>query len=288
MTSDELTLLAGIPLFAFMDQEEIKGIFGIMASATYAPGQVIMQEGELGEDFYILVQGTVQTIIRDVDGNELMVDEIGPGGFFGELSMLTGAPRAAEVKAVDAVHTLALDRDEFYTFLMQHPHAAIDVLKVLGMRLHRTDRMLRRSVSRNVNTIDEARMTFGQRIADTVAAFMGSWRFIIMQSTLLIIWIILNVSAWVNHWDPYPFILLNLALSFQAAYSAPFIMMSQNRQSAKDRISAEIDHEVNRKAELEVGLLLSRVDNLQEMMITHLGLTKAIEPEHDKRVPSSE
>src|SRR6476620_11762983 len=112
-------------------------------------------------------------------------------------------------------------------------------------------------------------LTSGQRIADTVAAVMGSWTFIICQSIILFVWIVLNITAYVERWDPYPFILLNLALSFQAAYAAPFIMMSQNRQSAKDRLAAEIDHQVNSKAEIEVGLLLRRLDAMEQTMHQH-------------------
>jgi uncharacterized membrane protein len=121
-------------------------------------------------------------------------------------------------------------------------------------------------VSRNVNVLDDAQMSLGERIADQAAARIGSWRFIIVQSTLLTLWIILNAAAWINHWDPYPFILLNLALSFQAAYSGPVIMMSQNRQSDKDRLAAEIDHQVNAKAELEIGLLRNRLDDLEQQL----------------------
>jgi uncharacterized membrane protein len=121
-----------------------------------------------------------------------------------------------------------------------------------------------RQVSRTSVTEGEPiTLTFGQRVADTVASTMGSWSFIIVQSTILLVWIVLNITAYVQRWDPYPFILLNLALSFQAAYAAPFIMMSQNRQSSKDRIAAEIDHQVNQKAELEVGLLMQRMNDLE-------------------------
>ena len=104
----------------------------------------------------------------------------------------------------------------------------------------------------------------GNRVADKVAAIVGSWRFIIIQSTLLVLWMALNVTAYVQHWDPYPFILLNLALSFQAAYTAPIIMMSQNRQAAIDRQAAEHDYEVNLKAELEIELLHQKIDHLRE------------------------
>lgn len=121
----------------------------------------------------------------------------------------------------------------------------------------------------------EPELTLGQTIADQVAATMGSWRFIIIQTTILVLWIVLNVTAWIRNWDPYPFILLNLALSFQAAYAAPFIMMSQNRQQDVDRQKAEEDFKVNVKAELEIELLHQKLDELREKEV--LALTQAVQ-----------
>jgi uncharacterized membrane protein len=165
---------------------------------------------------------------------------------------------------VDHLTTLALERDEFFEFLRTHTHAAIDVMVELGGRLRENDAVLRGMASRNVNEVEEERMTWGQRIADKVADTIGSWPFIITQTIILITWITLNVTLRPNErWDIYPFILLNLALSFQAAYSGPVIMMSQNRQSDKDRLAAEIDHQVNSKAELEINNLIRRLDELE-------------------------
>jgi CRP/FNR family transcriptional regulator, cyclic AMP receptor protein len=257
--------LREVALFSEMDEQEVSEIRTLMDELKFKAGQIIVREGETGDLFYIITDGEVRVTIQDAGGNEIVLQELGPGGFFGELSMLTSEPRSARVFAATNVTTLALERDEFFTFLQKRPSAAIDVLVELGGRLRDMDTILRHSVSRNVNEVDEERLTFGQRIADTVADTMGSWPFIIIQSTVLAIWICLNATAWINHWDPYPFILLNLMLSFQAAYAAPFIMMSQNRQAAKDRIAAEIDHEVNTKAELEVGLLLKRLDDLEQL-----------------------
>ena len=255
-----------VPLFSEMDNDEVAGIRAIMDEIKFKANQIIIHEGEVGGLFYIVTEGTVQVSISNADKEQVVLQEIDAGGFFGELSMLTNTPRAAQVRALTDVTVLALERDEFFGFLGKKPHAAIDVLMVLGARLNTMDSVLRRMVSRNVNEVVEDRLTVGQRIADTVADTIGSWRFIIIQTTALTIWIILNVTAWINHWDPYPFILLNLMLSFQAAYSGPFIMMSQNRQSSKDRISAEIDHQVNQKAELEVGLLLQRMTDLENQV----------------------
>lgn len=257
--------LREVALFSEMDEQEVAEIRAIMDEMKFISGQTIVREGETGDLFYIITEGEVQVTIPDADGKEVVLHDLGPGGFFGELSMLTSEPRSARVRAVENVTVLALERDEFFSFLKKRPSAAIDVLVELGGRLRDMDTILRRSVSRNVNIVDEESLTVGQRIADTVADTMGSWRFIIIQSSLLAIWITVNATAWINKWDPYPFILLNLMLSFQAAYAAPFIMMSQNRQAAKDRIAAEIDHNVNTKAELEVGLLLKRIDDLEQL-----------------------
>jgi uncharacterized membrane protein len=128
-------------------------------------------------------------------------------------------------------------------------------------------------------------LPLGPRIADMVAAMMGSWPFIIIQSIILVIWMILNITAWVQHWDPYPFILLNLALSFQAAYAAPFIMMSQNRQADIDRAAATHDYDVNTKAELEIELLQEKMDLLRETQITELvELVRRLEDKLDRRL----
>jgi len=136
-------------------------------------------------------------------------------------------------------------------------------------------RTMRRTVRATPgDTVTGPVLTTGQKIADTVASTMGSWRFIIIQTTILFFWIVLNVTAYIARWDPYPFILLNLALSFQAAYAAPFIMMSQNRQQDIDRMAAETDHQINIKAELEIELLHQKLDQLRETEVLYL--TKAV------------
>lgn len=141
-------------------------------------------------------------------------------------------------------------------------------------RLHETEERLLNEL-RGVRRTNRGRkaaekLTLGQRVADDVAAMMGSWTFIIIQSGILLVWIVLNITAYVQQWDPYPFILLNLALSFQAAYAAPFIMMSQNRQQDIDRLAAENDYKINIKAELEIESLHQKLDQMREMEIMRL------------------
>ena len=152
---------------------------------------------------------------------------------------------------------------------MNKPNALKTELRDTETRLLTELRTLRRG-ARTSRASRPPQLTVGQRIADTVAANMGSWRFIIIQSAILVVWIILNVTAYIQQWDPYPFILLNLALSFQAAYAAPFIMMSQNRQQDVDRKHAENDFQVNVKAELEIELLHQKIDQLRETEVMNL------------------
>jgi uncharacterized membrane protein len=166
---------------------------------------------------------------------------------------------------------------------MQEPHPETSSPSKpagLGHKLHEAERALLeklRSARRQLRAEhlpSGPELTLGQRVADAVAAGMGSWRFIIIQSSILLLWIICNVAVWAFHWDPYPFILLNLALSFQAAYAAPFIMMSQNRQQDIDRAAAQNDYKVNLKAELEIELLHQKLDQLREQEV--LELTRAV------------
>jgi CRP/FNR family transcriptional regulator, cyclic AMP receptor protein len=263
---DDISTLKNVQLFGSMDEQELTALRGVMGERRFVPGQVIIRQGEPGDHFHVISEGRVQFSTVDADGHELPLGEAGPGAFFGELSMLTGEPRTARVKALDSVRTLTLGRDELHAFLLKYPHAAINVLTEIARRLHKTDAMLRQSVSRNVNVIADEKSTLGQRIADGFATMMGSWTFIIVQTVLLAIWVTLNAIAWEKRWDPYPFILLNLVLSFQSAYAAPIIMMSQNRSSEKDRLAAEIDHQVNVKAEIKTGQIISRLDDLERAM----------------------
>jgi len=149
-----------------------------------------------------------------------------------------------------------------------------DIERAELVLLHELRRLRRGLRDRHKGERPADELTTGQRIADWVAATMGSWPFIIGQSFILAAWIALNVTAYIQHWDPYPFILLNLALSFQAAYAAPFIMMSQNRQQDIDRRQAENDYKINIKAELEIELLHEKIDELREKEV--LMLTNAI------------
>jgi CRP/FNR family transcriptional regulator, cyclic AMP receptor protein len=260
----DISTLKKVTLFSLMDDEILTAVRALMTAHTYAPGQVILREGERGNAFHVVVQGQVQILVQDASGHELIVDEIGTGGFFGELSMLTGEPRSVRAIAIEQVTTLVLQRNEFFAFLQQHSEVAIEVLMTLGQRLHRTDKLLRQTVSRDVNELADERLTLGQRVADTIAEFSGSIAFLVFNGLFFTIWLLWN-QPWIpaDHFDPFPFGLLTMIVSLEAIFLSIFLLVSQNRQAAKDRLAATIDHQVNTKAEIEIGLVLRRVDDLE-------------------------
>jgi len=258
-------MLKKIPLFMSMDDEERAALAAIMDEAPFKAGQVIFSAEETGGTFFIVQAGQVELSITDDDGEKLVLEILESGDFFGEMSLLDGGTRSATATAIQRTETLVLDRREFLDLLMQRPHMAQDVLVSQAKRIRRTDNLLRRRVSRNPNEAIEERETLGDRVADGVARFGGSWRFIFAFAAILLIWVALNTFL-PNPWDVYPFILLNLFLSMLAAIQAPVIMMSQNRQDAKDRIRSELDYQVNLKAELGVSTLLHKTDLINDML----------------------
>jgi uncharacterized membrane protein len=230
--------------------------------------QAVFWIGDQGSDFYIVQIGRVQIVEPDEQGKEIILATSGAGSFFGELSLLDGGPRTATVRTTSDCIFLMLNRRDFLDFLERHPIAAIHVLTVLGQRQRETLQMVRGL--KNVNQVMEERQTVGQWVADWFAVWMGSWTFIIVQTVLFVIWMVVNVILVETNgqWDPYPFILLNLVLAFLSCYAAPIIMMSQNRQSDKDRIKAELDYQVNVKAHHEVMQLHRKLDQLATLVET--------------------
>ena len=272
--STNVAMLAGVPVFSLLDHEERETLAEIMDCESFAKGKVIFDVGDVGDCLYILRSGHVHIYVENTTGEKIVLGEFEPGEVFGEISLLDGGPRTATAIAEEASELFVLTREDLQELITKHPHAAIDLLTMVGRRLRATDELLRTHVSRNANVEDEDRMTFGERIADKVAAFGGSWTFIFTFAAILFFWMLAN-AAWLNHapWDPYPFILLNLVLSTLAALQAPVIMMSQNRQSQKDRIKSDLDYEVNMKAELEVAHLHNKIDKIYERIQEHWAQT---------------
>jgi CRP/FNR family transcriptional regulator, cyclic AMP receptor protein len=259
-------LLAEIPLFSHMDEEEHQELHALMIERIFRCGQMLMRAGEPGGAFQIIQQGEVELWLTDSDDKKVVLDVLGPGKFLGELSILSEETRSASAISEEEVVTLELSRQDFLDFLRRRPDAAVDVLTELGDRLKHTDVLLRTRVSRNPNDAIEGLST-GQRIADLVAAFSGSLPFLLINLVTFVIWIGANTSGPGNvHFDPFPFQFLTMAVSLEAIFLSIFVLVSQNRQAAKDRIKADLDYQVNVKVEMEMSIVTSHVRDIERKL----------------------
>jgi uncharacterized membrane protein len=257
-------VLKNVPLFALLDEEETAVLAGQVELKRFVPRQRIYKIGDPGGRAYVMVSGVVRVTTVDEDHQEVIVDEPASGEFFGFASMLEGTPHQTNAVAIDDSVCLEVDRHDISVLLERKPLAGMDMLTVLGRQFHASQQLVRLRSSRNPNEVIEEESTVGDRVADTVARFGGSWKFIISFGVVLLAYTYANVALDRTAWDPYPFILLNLFLSMLAAIQAPVIMMSQNRQDTKDRVRGELDYEVNRRAESEIQGLARKLNLLEE------------------------
>jgi len=258
--------LKHVPLFALLDDEEAAVLASQVEIKKFIPHQRIYKIGDTDGHAYVMFSGKVRVTTVDEDQQEVIVDEPSHGEFFGFASMLEGTPHQTNAVAVEDTTCIEVDRGDIAVLLQRKPLAGMDMLTVLGKQFHASQQLVRLRAMRNPNEVIEKEATFGERIADLVAGFGGSWTFIIAFLSALVVYSALSISMGKSSWDPYPFILLNLFLSMLAAIQAPVIMMSQNRQDTKDRLRGELDYDVNRRAESEIQGLARKLNALDDKL----------------------
>jgi uncharacterized membrane protein len=270
-------LLANIPLFESLTAEDLASLSGRLEETDYNEGDVIFNQGDEGSSLFLIEDGAVEISYGEGKA-KVRLAALFTGQYFGELSLFDGAPRSATAVAAKRSRLIRLDRKDLVDFVNKNPAAALRIIAEMSERLRQTNELMSRQVSRNVLEEAEERLTFGQRIADKVAAFGGSWTFIFLFAAMMFTWMGVNILR-VANFDPYPFIFLNLILSTVAAIQAPVIMMSQNRQASKDKLLSENDYQVNLKAEMEIEALLrgqaellARVSYVERMLARRNGL----------------
>src|SRR5712692_5497352 len=264
--SDEAQSLARVPLCKRLEAHELEHLAEEIDQVNYQAGETIFNEHDRGDALYVVEEGSVRIWVVDEDVNEVTLAELKPGEFFGELAVLDRGERSTNATAITDIHLHRLSSDDFQQFLIEHPDCAIVVICEIGSRMRQTNQLVSQRATRNINVEMEKHYTFGERVADRVASFGGSWTFIFLYGGALILWLSANtfVLAYYGHgengaqFDPYPYILLNLMLSMTAAMQAPIIMMSQNRAAEKDRLAAEQDFKVNLKSELMLEELIRK------------------------------
>ena len=271
-TPPEMTLeaLRSVPLFGALDDGATRELRSLLKVRHARSGTVLFRAGETGDAMYLIESGRVRISVRDEDKEDLTLAELAGGDFFGEMSLIDGKQRSADARVIEEARLAVLPRDEFLAFVRSNPDVALEMLGAVTERLRRTDDLLRRRVSRNVNEEQEARSTMADRAADMLAEFGGSWKFILFAMALILLWIGLNSYILIMRFDPMPFQMLNLVLAVIAGLQAPIIMMSQNRQGAKDRLRADLDYQVNLKNEIALSEVLRRLDVLESERLPNL------------------
>jgi CRP/FNR family transcriptional regulator, cyclic AMP receptor protein len=257
-------VLKSVPLFALLDQDETAVLAAQVELKHFAARERIYKKGDPGGQAYVMLSGKVRVTTVDEDQQEVVVDEPACGEFFGFASMLEQTPHHTNAIALEDTSCLEVSRDDIATLLERKPHAGMDLLTSLGRQFHAAQELVRMRATRNPNELIEREATLGERVADHVARFGGSWTFIIAFGVLMVVYTAINILMHDKAWDPYPFILLNLFLSMLAAIQAPVIMMSQNRHDTKDRLRGELDFDVNRRAASDIQGLSRKLNLLDE------------------------
>jgi uncharacterized membrane protein len=259
--------LAAIPLFAEIDEAGLEALALAMREEKVEAQKTVFWTADRGDCMYVVVSGEVTVSVPDEKGEEVVLDHVGPGGFFGEISLLDGEPRTATVRATEATGLLRLDRSDFHSFLLSRPEAAIRVLTVMGKRQRASTWALRHRPHPNVEF--ERGLTLWQRASDVIARVAASATFTVFHVAWFGGWISINTLAALGalpsnlEFDPFPFGLLTMVVSLEAIFLSIFVMVSQNRQAERDRLRVDLDYQVNLKAETEITDLARRIERLE-------------------------
>jgi CRP-like cAMP-binding protein len=251
-----------VPVFSLLNSEDQHTLAQLFNTVHVDRGDLIFAHGDPGGSLYIIRKGKVEVFLTDDAGQRILLSENGPGRMFGEISLLDGGPRTANVVAIEDTELLVLDREDLLEFLTRCPAAALGLLTVMGQRLRATNELLRMTVTRNVNLEDEEQLTLGKWASDRVTAFLGSWPFlgVIVLGLGVVALVSTTIRAALVDFAGLPAV--HLALTILVMLQATFLLMTQNRRIAKDRLKADLDYKLNLKSELEMGQLVSTVERI--------------------------
>jgi CRP/FNR family cyclic AMP-dependent transcriptional regulator len=268
----DATLLADVPLFALLDEQERADLAQQLDEVNFTKGQIVFNYNDPGGAMYVIRSGEAEVFFKNDTGERIVLESPSAGDFFGELSLLDDGPRTASVLVTQDMDALRVDRHDLEVLFRLHPGAAMDLLTAMGRRMRKTVTLLRHTATRNVNEEVEDKRTLIQKSADWIAEFSGSIPFLAIHVVIFLIWILWNLD-WppgLPDFDPYPFGLLTMCVSLEAIILSVFVLLSQNRQVVKDRVRSDIEYEINLKAELEVAHLHEKVDHLHAELTARL------------------
>jgi CRP/FNR family transcriptional regulator, cyclic AMP receptor protein len=256
-------LLAKIDLFRGMGDVDLDSLARSSKLRHYDAGEMIFNYGDAGSSMYVVVSGNVNIHIPGEDSRWISLQDMGQGEYFGELAMFDSQPRSASAIAVTNVELLELTQVMIWEHVQQRPGVAVALLRSLSTRIRQTNVLLSQRATRNVVEEMDKQLTWGDRLADKVAELNGSWLFILMLLGGTVTWMVLNSLVFHKSFDPYPYVFFNLMLAVLVSLQGPLIVMSQNRQSLKDRMQAKVDYEVNLKNEVNIETLLRELGEMR-------------------------
>ncbi len=294
--------IAEVPLFSLLDEQERIALAERVDLVKMPAGQVIFSYGDPGDSMYIIRAGRVEISFKNDTGEKIVVETVGAGAFFGEISLLDNGPRTATATVTEDLDAILVDRGDLDELMRLKPATAMDLLSATGKRLRETSKLLRHTASRNVNEEEEDKRSTVMKVADWISDFSGSLPFLFMHLSFFFVWIVLNVAPLSNvvigeqhpdplhagkmvggfhlgGFDPFPFGLLTMAVSLEAIVLSVFVLLSQNRQVARDRFRNDIEFGINLKAELQIAHMHTKIDEM------HAEILKRLEQLEKKRLP---
>jgi CRP/FNR family transcriptional regulator, cyclic AMP receptor protein len=274
-------ILTEVPLFQLLDADERAALAAKVEAISAPEGKTLFNYGDPGDSLYIVREGEVEIYFKNDTGERIVLERPGPGDFFGELSLIDGGPRTATAVVTRDLRAVMVDREDIEALLKQHPAAAMDLLTATGRRLRDVNHKLRHTASRDINEEVEDTRTTVLKMADWISEFSGSLPFLFIHCGLFALWILLNTGALsrtiLGGWDPFPYGFLTMCVSLEAIILSVFVLLSQNRQVARDRTRNDIEYRVNLKAELEIAHLHEKIDEMNSELLERL---KVLERNH--------
>jgi CRP/FNR family cyclic AMP-dependent transcriptional regulator len=267
-------ILAEVPLFQLLDADERAALAAKVEAISAPAGKILFSYGDPGDSLYIVREGEVEIFFKNDTGQRIVLERAGAGDFFGELSLIDAGPRTASALVTQDLRGVVVDREDIEALLKQHPAAAMDLLTATGKRLREASRQLRHAASRDINEEVEDTRTTVMKMADWISEFSGSLPFLFIHCILFALWILLNTGPLAHTilggWDPFPYGFLTMCVSLEAIILSVFVLLSQNRQVARDRTRNDIEYQVNLKAELEIAHLHEKIDEMNAELLDRL------------------
>jgi len=267
----EAAFLQGVQLFRALDDDDRRALAASMDILPVERGQRLFSQGDAGDSLFVVQNGCVELFVQDHAGQEIILNHVESGEAFGELSLLDGRPRTASARVTEPGELLVLDRADLVALVRRIPDLALDLLAQMSRETRRADELIRSRVTRNVNAEVMEHQTAVERVADWISWFSGSMPFLALNTVWFGVWIVVNtMDIGVRPFDPYPFGLLTMIVSLEAIFLSCFVLLSQNRQAAKDRVRSDIEYDVNIKAEMEIQHLHEKLDRIEERFAERL------------------